>query len=91
VKLSADRIFIKHPVMQEEKFYIIAAGGYLTKPVVEEVIVKESEMEEDEFEDFEDYRNYVLEDAASEYEQEFAKTIILTEAQAKEVGVHLTK
>jgi len=77
--------------MQEKKFYIIAAGGYLTKPIVEEVIIKESEMEEDEFEDFEEYQNYVLEDSTSEYEQEFAKTVILTEAQAKEVGVHLAK
>ena len=32
--------------MQEEKFYIVAAGGYLPRPVVEEIVIKESEMSE---------------------------------------------
>ena len=79
--------------MQKEKFYIIAAGGYLPKPVVEEIIIKESEMEEseDDFVDFEDYKTYVLEESAAEFEQRFAKAIILTEEQAKEIGVYLTK
>ena len=76
--------------MQEEKFYIIAAGGYLPKPVVEEIEIKESEMDE-EFDDFDEYRTYVLEESAAEFEQRFARAIILTEAQAKEIGVHLTK
>ena len=76
--------------MQEEKFYIIAAGGYLPKPVVEEIEIKESEMDE-EFDDFDEYRTYVLEESAAEFEQRFAKAIILTEAQAKEIGVYLTK
>jgi hypothetical protein len=74
--------------MKKEKFYIVSAGGYLPKPVVEEIEIKESEMEED-FEDFEEYRNYVLEEAAAEFEQNFASSIILTEAQAKEVGSYL--
>jgi len=79
--------------MQEEKFYIVAAGGYLPKPVVEEIIIKESEMaeSEDDFADFEDYKTYILEEAAAEFDQRFAKSIILTEAQAKEVSVYLTK
>ncbi len=79
--------------MQEEKFYIIAAGGYLPKPVAEEIIIKESEMveSEDDFVDFEDYKAYVLEESAAEFEQRFARAIILTEAQAKEIGVYLTK
>ena len=76
--------------MQKEKFYIIAAGGYLPKPVVEEIIVDETEMD-DEFVDFTDFKEYTLEEAAAEFEQRFAKAIILTEAQAKEVGVYLTK
>ena len=33
--------------MQEEKFYIVAAGGYLPKPIVEEIEIKESEMDEE--------------------------------------------
>lgn len=79
--------------MQEEKFYIIAAGGYLPKPIVEEIEIKESEMEEaeDDFIDFEDYKAYILEESVAEFEQRFAKAIVLTEAQAKEVGVYLTK
>ena len=79
--------------MQEEKFYIIAAGGYLPKPVVEEITIKESEMEEseDDFVDFEDYKAYVLEESVSEFEQRFAKAIVLTEAQVKEISVYLTK
>jgi 6-phosphogluconolactonase/glucosamine-6-phosphate isomerase/deaminase len=76
--------------MQKEKFYIIAAGGYLPKPVVEEIIVDEAEMD-DEFVDFTDFKEYTLEEAAAEFEQRFARAIILTEAQAKEISVYLTK
>ena len=76
--------------MQKEKYYIIAAGGYLPKPVVEEIIVDETEMD-DEFVDFDDYKTYILNEAAAEFEQRFAKAIILTEDQAKEISVYLTK
>jgi hypothetical protein len=80
--------------MQKEKYYIVAAGGYLPKPVVEEIVIDEAEMDE-EFDvclvDFDEFRTYTLEEAVAEYEQRFAKTIVLTEAQAKEVAVYLTK
>jgi hypothetical protein len=76
--------------MQKEKYYIIAAGGYLPKPVVEEIIVDEVEMD-DEFVDFTDFKEHTLEEAAAEFEQRFAKAIILTESQAKEISVYLTK
>ncbi len=76
--------------MQKEKFYIIAAGGYLPKPVVEEIIVDETEMDA-EFADFDEFKTYTLEEAAAEFEQRFARAIILTEAQAKEISVYLTK
>ena len=76
--------------MQKEKFYIIAAGGYLPKPVVEEIIVDEAEMDT-EFADFDEFKTYTLEEASAEFEQRFAKAIILTEAQAKEISVYLTK
>jgi hypothetical protein len=33
----------------------------------------------------------MLEEAAAEFDQMFAKSIILTEAQAKEISVYLTK
>ena len=76
--------------MQEEKFYIIAAGGYLPKPIVEEIEIKESEMG-DEFDDFDEYKTYTLVEAVAEFEQRFAKAIVLTEAQAKEIGSYLAK
>lgn len=76
--------------MQKEKFFIIAAGGYLPKPIVEEFIVDEADMDE-EFDDFDEFRTYTLEEGVAEYEQRFAKAIVLTEAQAKEVAVYLTK
>jgi hypothetical protein len=78
--------------MQKEKFFIIAAGGYLPKPIVEEIVIDESEMREmgDDFADFDDYKEYVLDEAAAEFEQRFARAIILTEAQAKEISVYLT-
>ena len=62
----------------------------MPKPVVEEIIVDETEMD-DEFVDFTDFKDYTLEEAAAEFEQRFAKAIILTEAQAKEISVYLTK
>jgi hypothetical protein len=74
--------------MQKEKFFIIAAGGYLPKPIVEEFVVDEGDMDE-EFDDFDEYRTYILEEAVAEFEQRFAKAIILTEAQAKEISVYL--
>jgi len=78
--------------MQKEKFFIIAAGGYLPKPIVEEIVIDESEMKgmDDDFEDFDDYKEYILNEAAAEFEQRFARAIILTEAQAKEISVYLT-
>ncbi len=74
--------------MQEEKFYIIAAGGYLPKPVVEQIIIKESEMDE-EFDDFNEYRTYILEESVAEFQQKFAKAIVLTDSQAREISVYL--
>ena len=78
--------------MQKEKFFIIAAGGYLPKPIVEEIVIDESEMKgmDDDLEDFDDYKEYILNEAAAEFEQRFARAIILTEAQAKEISVYLT-
>jgi hypothetical protein len=75
---------------QREKYFIVAAGGYLPKPVVEEIVIDEEEMDA-EFDDFDEYRTYVLQEAAAEFDQMFAKSIILTEAQAKEISVYLTK
>lgn len=75
--------------MRKEKYFIIAAGGYLPKPVVQEIVVDEEEMDED-FVDFDDYKDQILEESSAEFDQRFAGTIILTEVQAKEVGILLT-
>lgn len=76
--------------MQKEKYFIIAAGGYLPKPIVEEFTIDEADMDE-EFDDFDEFRAYNLEEGVAEFEQKFAKAIVLTEAQAKEIGAYLTK
>lgn len=79
--------------MQKEKYFIIAAGGYLSKPEIEEIIIDEEEMmkEEEEFADFEDYKTYILQESIYEFEQKFATPLVLTEAQAKEIGAYLIK
>lgn len=76
--------------MQKEKYFIIAAGGYLPKPVVEEIFVDEAEMAK-EFDDFDEFKTYTLQEAAAEFDQQYAKSIILTDAQAKEISVYLAK
>jgi len=76
--------------MREEKFFILAAGGYLPKPIVEEIMIKESEMEDD-YEDFDEYKSETLENASAEFEIRFASAIVLTEEQAKEIGKILTE
>ena len=68
-----------------KKFYIIASGGYLPKPVVDEIELTEKEMLEGEFEDFEEYAEDTLNEARATYEQYMATTIILSEAEMKEI------
>lgn len=71
--------------MKEEKFYLIAKGGYLKESYIEEITIRETDMEqeEDEFEDFEDYKNYILEESAAEFEQKFAQVMVMTEEEYK--------
>jgi hypothetical protein len=76
--------------MKEEKFYIIAAGGFLKTPVVQAVEIKESEMDED-FADFEEYTEETLSDSLAEFEQRFAKGVILTQEQAKAIAKIITE
>jgi hypothetical protein len=66
----------------EEKYVLIARGGYLKTPILERFTVSESDEEfDDEFENFNEYRAYVLEEAAAELEQGFAKVLIVTEEE----------
>ena len=68
-----------------KKFYILASGGYLPKPVVDEIELTEQEMLEGEYEDFEEYAEDTLNEARATYEQYMATTIILSEAEMKEI------
>jgi len=46
----------------EEKYVLIAKGGYLQTPVVERFTISEDDEEfKNEFDDFDEYRDYVLE------------------------------
>jgi hypothetical protein len=68
-----------------KKFYILAKGGYLKEPIVDEIELKEEEMMEEEFDDFEDYALYTIDEARSTYEQMMASTIVLSEAEMKAI------
>jgi len=68
-----------------KKFYILASGGYLPKPIVDEIELTEQEMLEEEFEDFEEYAEDTLNEARATYEQYMATTIILSEAEMKAI------
>lgn len=66
----------------EEKYVLIARGGYLKAPILERFAISENDEEfDDEFKNFNEYREYVLEEASAELEQRFAKVIIMTEEE----------
>jgi hypothetical protein len=66
----------------EEKYVLIAKGGYLKSPILERFTISENDEKfVFEFGNFNEYRAYVLEEAAAELEQGFAKVIIMTEAE----------
>ena len=68
-----------------KKFYILASGGYLQKPIVDEIELTEKEMLEEDYEDFEEYAEETLNEARATYEQMMASTIILSEAEMKAI------
>jgi hypothetical protein len=79
---------------QKETYILIATGGYLNDKVVVEKIHLTDDDEvfiEDEFEDFGEYVDYVLEDAAAEYEQGFSSVLFITEAQLPSLLGELSK
>jgi len=70
----------------EEKYVLIAKGGYLQTPVVERFTISEEDEEfKDEFGDFDEYRDYVLEEAAAELCQKFAEVLIVTEEEFNQI------
>lgn len=79
---------------QKETYILIATGGYLNDKVVVEKIHLTDDDEvfiEDEFEDFGEYVDYVLEDAAAEYGQGFSSVLFITEAQLPSLLGELSK
>ena len=70
----------------EEKYVLIAKGGYIKSPIVEIFTISENDKEfNDEFGDFEEYRQYVLEEAAAEYEQGLSSVLIVTEEEFNQI------
>ena len=71
--------------MIKEDYVLIAKGGYLKEAIKEEFSISDQDEEfvdgEDDFENFEDYRNYVLDESAAELEQKFANVIIITKEE----------
>ena len=66
----------------EEKYVLIAKGGYLQTPVVERFTISEDDEEfKNEFDDFDEYRDYVLEEKDAELCQKFADVLIVTEEE----------
>jgi hypothetical protein len=66
---------------QKETHILIAARGYLDDEVrVEKIVIDENEIGV-EFDDFEEYADYILEVAADKYEQGFSEVLIIQESQ----------
>jgi uncharacterized protein YciU (UPF0263 family) len=66
----------------KEKYVRIARGGYLKYPILERFTISEDDEEfDDEFENFNEYRAYILEEMTAEMEQVFAKVLIMTEEE----------
>jgi len=81
-------------MIQKETHILIAAGGYLNDKVVVEKIHLTDDDEafiEDEFEDFGEYVDYVLEEAAAEHEQGFSSVLFITENQLPSLLGELSK
>jgi hypothetical protein len=65
----------------KETHILIATGGYLNdQVVVERIIIDESDMDDD-FESFEEYAEYLIEDSVGEYAQGFSQTFVINEEQ----------
>ena len=70
----------------EEKYVLIAKGGYLQTPVVERFTISEDDEEfKEEFDDFDEYRDYVLEERTAELCQKFAEVLIVTEEEFNQI------
>ena len=76
----------------KETHILIATGGYLNdQVVVERIVIDEVDMDEDEFSDFEEYAEYLIEDSVGEYAQGFSQTFVINEEQLPTLIEELNK
>ena len=74
--------------VQEEEHILIAVRGSLNEEVrVESIKIseKDEEFEGEDFEDFGEYADYILENAAGEYEQGFCAVLTINAKQKDEL------
>jgi hypothetical protein len=75
----------------KETHILIATGGYLNdQVVVERIIIDENDMDDD-FESFEEYAEYLIEDSVGEYAQGFSQTFVVKEEQLGDLIEELNK
>jgi len=75
----------------KETHILIATGGYLNdQVVVERIVIDESDMDDD-FESFEEYAEYLIEDSVGEYAQGFSQTFVINEEQLPTLIEELNK
>jgi hypothetical protein len=67
----------------KETHIIIAIGGYLPSPKVEKIVITDQDEEflDEDWDSFDEYRDYILDESVAEYHQRFASAICLTQAQ----------
>jgi hypothetical protein len=77
---------------QKETHILIATGGSLNDEIrVERIVIDESNMEDDDFDDFGEYADYLIDEAAGEYEQGFCKVLVINESQLPNLLGELAK
>jgi len=78
--------------MQTQTHIIIAIGGYLHSPKVEKIVITDQDEEflDEDWDSFDEYVDYVLEESIAEYNQRFATAICLTEAQFQAIKEEVT-
>jgi hypothetical protein len=71
--------------MKSEIFYCVTKGGYVKEPIFEVLTLTDQDEDflNEEFDDFEEYVDYCLEEAINEAAQRFANFKFLTQAEVE--------
>ena len=71
----------------ESNWIIIARGGYLKAPVVEEITIsdQDEDFDDEDFDGFEEYERYVLDESCAAYEQGFAQAIAFKKEELPDI------